>query len=145
MTCNDYEVDFGAVLSGDFTRDEFKRANAHLAACEECRKMYAELGAFRKAVRESYNFGAETKRRPWRAVAAMALAASLVAGVILFNGEKNVEVMQVASIPGDQAQLEVPVQESPQEEILLAGIYSEDEMLDLLSDEELMEISDAAQ
>jgi len=139
MTCTDYEVDFGAVLSGDFTRDEFKRANAHLAACDDCRKMYAELGAFRKSVREDYGFGVEKKRQPWRTAAGLALAASLVAGVIIFNGAEKIEVMQVASTqPGDR------VQDSPQEEIPLAGIYSEEEMVDLLSDEELMEISDAA-
>lgn len=93
MTCRDVESAIGAVLSGDFTRDEFVRANRHIAECSACLEQFAALGEFRAAFREVYGVARPAKRaarRYGRQVGwAVALAAAIVAALFVMVSGKN--------------------------------------------------------
>ena len=130
-TCESVRDAFGALLSGEATRDEVRRANRHLAACAACREEFAGLAAFRGRLRERY--GAATPARSWRAIASLtglALAASLVVGLAVTRSTE-----------------ETTVAASPAAPVVAAVDQAEDDVdiwIDLMSDEEIQDLLLAA-
>lgn len=107
----------GALLSGDFTPDEFKRANRHLASCPTCREQYAKLASFRGEFRDVYDVMESQpsvaarsdnssrpadRRRVWGGIG---LAASLVIGLAVYRSAPDRDAMMAA--PEIAAVLEV--------------------------------------
>lgn len=113
MICSDYDSDFGAVLSGDFTRAEFKRANRHLAECASCREVYGELGRTRKAIIRGWGEPIERKA-PVRIFAAVALAASLIISFAVMDAKREETVVEEI----DAALVEIALDGMSDEELL---------------------------
>lgn len=87
---------FGAMLSGDFTPEEFRVANRHLGACAACRQEYGTLAAFHTRMRDAYGVtearGSRlgSRGRVW---GGLALAASLLVGVAVWQAAPDSAVM----------------------------------------------------
>lgn len=100
--CRAAEPALGALLSGDFTRDEFLLANRHLAECSACRDTFGSIHSFPAEFREAYGIERKSKRPSRRqefiAVAAIA-AALLMAFSLTLTGRAPVSVTLEPSVP----------------------------------------------
>jgi hypothetical protein len=103
MTCTSRETDLALYVEGDLPEGDVPALEAHLAACEECRRFLADLresqravralaadplaeealGAVRSAVRRRLSEG--RRPYPWRWAAAAALAALTAGGSWLWQ------------------------------------------------------------
>ncbi len=95
MDCAACESDFGALLSGEATREEMKRANEHLAACPECARMFGDLAVFKKRMSAAYGGARKEKTGaiPRRKMLYLAVAASLAVGLAVYPQLVDNQVM----------------------------------------------------
>lgn len=146
--CKSVEDALGAVLSGDFSRDEFKRANRHLAQCDKCRSEYSELGAFRKVLTRAYGVSEQSRPRWRQAAAGLALAASLVIGIVATQKQQGAApFLPQEELVAPQPEEKIVAPEAVKVEVdLNVDVELDiDQELALMSDEELMDIVYAIQ
>jgi anti-sigma factor RsiW len=132
-TCAAVEDAFGALLSGEATREEIRRANRHLEVCARCRAEFADLAGFRRRYRAAYGITAAPSRRRFASIAGLALAASLVIG------------LAVSRLPGDwHGIVETPGTPGVAIASVETAIDDDEIWIEILSDEEIEDLMIAA-
>ncbi|MEK8023864.1 MAG: hypothetical protein AAB229_08675 [Candidatus Hydrogenedentota bacterium] len=125
--CRAAEPALGALLSGDFTREEFVLANRHLADCSACRAVFGSIHAFPSEFRAAYGIerkaGKPSRRYEFAAVAAV--AASILLAFSLIMADRNpVPVSPGPSVP-ELAQVVAPparIEEAAREQVVSPAI-----------------------
>lgn len=129
-TCAAVEDAFGALLSGEATRAEIRRANRHRETCPACRAAFADLAGFRERWRANYAVAPPRSRRRIAALAGLALAASLVLGLaVARRAEDWRAIVEPPAMPA----------------IETTAVEDDEIWIEFLSDEELEDLVIAAQ
>ncbi|MBL4889924.1 MAG: zf-HC2 domain-containing protein [Candidatus Lindowbacteria bacterium] len=168
--CNGIDVLMGAVLSDDCTSNEKVELKRHLLTCPDCRDVFEDLASFRKdllvayidqADRDAQNnkvvpissrFGFRGKLGP---LIGLAAAAALVIAVVCPSRGPNVvsipndadpvvlEVVSVEIMDEEASSNLVEAQETYEIAFVMepeVDFMAEDQLLDLLSEEELEQL-----